>query len=45
MWLALTALAAAVLGKWSGVPVGALSAALIVSAGLKLGGKCPGLPP
>ena len=45
MWVALTALAAAVLGKWSGVPAGALSAALIVSAGLKLGGKCPGMPP
>ena len=39
------ALAAAVLGKLSGVPAGALSAALIVSAGLKLGGKCPGMPP
>lgn len=38
------ALAAAVLGKLSGIPAGALSAALIVTAALKLSGKCPGMP-
>ncbi len=38
------AVAAAALGKWSGVPAGALSAALIVTAGLKLSGKCSGMP-
>lgn len=38
------AVAAAVLGKLSGVPAGALSAALIVTAWLKLSGKCPGMP-
>ena len=38
------AVAAAALGKLSGIPAGALSAALIVTAGLKLSGKCPGMP-
>lgn len=38
------ATAAAVLGKLSGIPAGALSAALIVTAALKLSGKCPGMP-
>ena len=38
------AVAAAALGKWSGIPAGALSAALIVTAALKLSGKCPGMP-
>lgn len=38
------AVAAAALGKWSGVPAGALSAALIVTAALKLSGRCPGMP-
>lgn len=38
------ALAAAVLGRLSGLPAGALSAALIVSAALKLTGRCPGMP-
>ena len=38
------AVAAAVLGKLSGIPAGALSAALIVTAALKLGGKCSGMP-
>lgn len=38
------AVAAAVLGRWSGIPAGALSAALIVTAVLKLSGKCPGMP-
>lgn len=38
------AVAAAALGKWSGIPAGALSAALIVTAALKLSGRCPGMP-
>lgn len=38
------ALGAAVLGKLSGIPAGAMSAALIVTSGLKLSGKCPGMP-
>lgn len=38
------AMAAAVLGKLSGVPAGALSAALIVTAALKLSGRCNGMP-
>lgn len=38
------ALAAAALGKRSGMPAGALSAALIAAAALKLSGKCPGMP-
>lgn len=38
------AVAAAALGKLSGIPAGALSAALIVAAALKLSGKCPGMP-
>lgn len=38
------AVAAAALGKLSGVPAGALSAALIVTTALKLSGKCPGMP-
>lgn len=38
------AVAAAVLGKLSGIPAGALSAALIVAAALKLSGRCPGMP-
>ena len=38
------ALAAAALGKLSGIPAGALSAALIVTAALKLSGRCPGMP-
>ena len=38
------AVAAAALGKWSGLPAGALSAALIVTAALKLSGRCPGMP-
>lgn len=40
----LAALAAAVVGKLSGLPAGALSAALIVAAALKIAGKCPGMP-
>lgn len=38
------AMAAAGLGKLSGVPAGALSAALIVTVALKLSGRCPGMP-
>ena len=38
------AFAAAVRGKLSGVPAGALSAALIVTTALNLSGKCPGMP-
>lgn len=38
------ALAAAVLGRISGIPAGALSAALVVSAAMKLTGHCPGMP-
>ena len=38
------AVAAAALGKWSGLPAGALSAALIVTSALKLSGRCPGMP-
>lgn len=38
------AVAAAALGKWSGIPAGALSAALIVTAALNLSGHCPGMP-
>ncbi len=38
------AVAAAVLGKLSGIPAGALSAALIVTAALKLSEKCSGMP-
>lgn len=38
------AIAAAALGKLSGIPAGALSAALIVTAALKLSGRCPGMP-
>lgn len=38
------AVAAAVLGKLSGIPAGAMSAALIVTAALNLSGKCPGMP-
>lgn len=38
------AVAAACLGKWSGIPAGALSAALIVTAAMKLSGHCPGMP-
>lgn len=38
------AMVAAVLGKWSGVPAGALSAALIVAAALRLSGVCHGMP-
>lgn len=38
------AVAAAALGKWSGIPAGALSAALIVTSALKLSGHCPGMP-
>lgn len=38
------ALGAAVLGKLSGVPAGAMSAALIATAAMKLSGKCPGMP-
>lgn len=38
------ALCAAVLGKLSGIPAGAMSAALIVTAAMKLSGKCPGMP-
>lgn len=38
------ALGAAALGKRSGLPAGAMSAALIVTAAMKLSGKCPGMP-
>ena len=38
------ALTAAILGRLSGLPAGALSAALIVSGALKLTGHCPGMP-
>lgn len=38
------AVAAAALGKRSGIPAGAMSAALIVTAALKLSGRCPGMP-
>lgn len=38
------AVLAAALGKLSGIPAGALSAAMIVTAGLKLSGRCPGMP-
>ncbi|RKI68627.1 membrane-spanning protein [bacterium 1xD42-67] len=38
------ALAAAAVGKLSGIPAGAMSAALIVTSGLKLSGKCTGMP-
>lgn len=38
------AMAAAGLGKLSGVSAGALSAALIVTVALKLSGRCPGMP-
>lgn len=38
------AVVAAALGKWSGLPAGALSAALIVTSALKLSGRCPGMP-
>lgn len=38
------AVAAAILGKLSGIPAGAMSAALIVTSALNLSGKCPGMP-
>ena len=38
------ALAAAALGRLSGIPAGALSAVLVVSAALKLTDRCPGMP-
>lgn len=38
------ALAAAVAGKLTGIPAGAMSAALIVTAAMKLTGHCPGMP-
>ena len=38
------ALIAAILGKLTGIPAGAMSAALIVTAAMKLTGHCPGMP-
>lgn len=38
------ALAAGILGKLSGLPAGAMSAALIVTAALNIAGKCHGMP-
>lgn len=38
------ALAAAALGKLSGVPAGAMSASLLVTTALNLTGHCPGMP-
>lgn len=38
------AVPAAALGRLSGIPAGALSAALIVTAAMKLAGRCSGMP-